>query len=59
MFQVVGRCGDRQEIIKDTSKTSTSVMFACTGAGHLLPPFVVYKSKNIYDAWKEGGIAFD
>lgn len=37
------------------TKSSTSVMFACTAAGTVLPPFVVYKAENIYDLWIEGG----
>lgn len=39
----------------DTSKTSTSVMFAVAGDGTLLPPYIVYKSKHMYQGWTEGG----
>lgn len=43
-------------VIQDTSKTSTSVMFAGTASGHLLPPYVVYKSTYLYPTWIEGGM---
>ncbi|XP_039275899.1 uncharacterized protein LOC120349576 [Nilaparvata lugens] len=32
-------------------------MFAATAAGKLLPPYVIYKSKHLYDLWCEGGPA--
>lgn len=41
--------------IMDFSKTSTSVMFAAAGDGTCLPPYVVYKSINLYPEWIEGG----
>lgn len=37
--------------IVDSSKSSTSVMFAATGSGEFLPPYVVYKSKHLYPEW--------
>jgi len=43
------------EVVKDTTKTATSVMFTCTAAGEMLPPFIVYKAKNLYDTWMESG----
>lgn len=33
------------------SKQSLSVMFCGDGGGKLLPPMVVYKSKQIYENW--------
>ncbi|KAB0797274.1 hypothetical protein PPYR_08268 [Photinus pyralis] len=30
-------------------------MFAVSGDGHLLPPFVVYKSEHLYDTWLTNG----
>ncbi len=30
-------------------------MFCGSAAGVLLPPYVVYKSKNVYDSWCAGG----
>jgi hypothetical protein len=41
--------------IMDTSKSSTSIIFAGSGDGVLLPPYVVYKSKHLYPEWCEGG----
>lgn len=41
--------------IMDFSKMSTSVMFAAAGDGTCLPPYVVYKSTNLYPDWIEGG----
>lgn len=35
----------------DSSKSSTSVMFAIAGDGSLLPTYVCYKSTNVYDTW--------
>ncbi|KAJ8916979.1 hypothetical protein NQ315_008379 [Exocentrus adspersus] len=39
----------------DTSKSSTSVMLAVAGNGKLLPPYIVYKAKHMYEGWTEGG----
>lgn len=39
----------------DFSKSSTSVMFAATGSGLFLPPYIVYKAKNLYPEWLQGG----
>ncbi|XP_050316184.1 uncharacterized protein LOC126750579 [Anthonomus grandis grandis] len=41
--------------IIDTSKTSTSVMFAISGSGALLPPYIVYKAKHLYPGWSKVG----
>lgn len=49
------RGSKRVEMIVDSSKSSTSVMMAATAAGHLLPPYVVYKSVHLYPTWIEGG----
>lgn len=43
------------ERIMNFTKSSTSLMFACTAAGKLLPSYVVYRSKHMYDSWTEGG----
>ncbi|XP_047027499.1 MFS-type transporter clz9-like [Helicoverpa zea] len=43
------------EIIRDTSKSSTSIMFAGSAEGELLPPYVVYKSKQLWNTWTENG----
>lgn len=41
--------------IIDFSKASTSVMFAVTADGVVLPPCVGYKPKNLYPEWIVGG----
>lgn len=43
------------ERVMNTTKTSTSVMFAASAAGDLLPPYVVYKASHLYNTWVEGG----
>lgn len=43
------------ERIMNQSKSSISLMFAGTASGCLLPPYVVYKSLNMYDTWTQGG----
>lgn len=40
----------------DSSKSSTTVMFAIAADGTLLPPYTVYKAKHSYEGWTEGGI---
>jgi hypothetical protein len=43
--------------VKDNSKTSFSVMFACRGTGAILPPMCALKSPSgyFYDTWARGG----
>nr|XP_023021896.1 uncharacterized protein LOC111510230 [Leptinotarsa decemlineata] len=43
------------ERIMNHSKSSTSIMFAASGSGDLLPCYVVYKAVNMYDSWTTGG----
>ncbi|XP_074040067.1 uncharacterized protein [Leptinotarsa decemlineata] len=43
------------EIIRNSSKSSISLMFAGNAVGVLLPPFVVYKSTNMWSTWVENG----
>src|SRR5438552_1923258 len=43
-------------MIKDTSKTSMSVMMAIAGCGTPLPPYTIYKSKEICSSWTENGV---
>ena len=38
-----------------SSKASTSVMFACSGSGEILPPYVVFQAEHMQDRWFEGG----
>lgn len=54
--KVIVRRGSKHAYkIMDTSKSSTSIMFTCTGDGCMLPPYIVYKAKNLYPDWVEGG----
>ena len=46
----------RVENVKDTSKTSVSVMWCASAAGECLPPIVVYKAENLYQGWVQGGL---
>ncbi|XP_066943531.1 uncharacterized protein [Macrobrachium rosenbergii] len=43
------------ERITNSTKSSVSLMFACTASGKILPPYVVYKAKHFYDLRTEGG----
>lgn len=54
---VVRKSCKRAERIMDTSKAATSVMFACTASGLLLPVYIVYKSDHLWSTWTEGGPA--
>lgn len=47
-------CKYPERVINQT-KSSVSVMFAATASGVLLPPYVIYKATNLYDAWTVGG----
>ena len=37
------------------SKSATSLMFAASADGTLLPTYVIYKAIHLYDTWTEGG----
>lgn len=53
---VVVRKGKKHaDRVIDTSKSSTSVMFAVAEDGQLLSPYIVYKAKHMYERWTEGG----
>jgi DDE superfamily endonuclease len=43
------------EQVRDHRKSSISIMFCGSAAGDFLPPYVVYKGKNTYEAWTTGG----
>ncbi|KAJ8933555.1 hypothetical protein NQ314_013929 [Rhamnusium bicolor] len=47
-------CKYPERVINQT-KSAVSIMFAATGDGKMLPCYVVYKPKNIYSTWVEGG----
>ncbi|XP_069671995.1 uncharacterized protein [Periplaneta americana] len=51
---IVRRNCKHPERIIDHTKSSTSVMFAGTASGYCLPPYVVYKSEQLYHTWIEG-----
>ncbi|XP_072397988.1 uncharacterized protein [Diabrotica undecimpunctata] len=56
--KVVVRKGSKHaHRVMDTSKTSTSVMFSVAGDGTLLPPYIVYKAKHMYEGWADGGFS--
>lgn len=39
----------------NTTKSGITVMFSGTASGTLLPPYVMYKSENMWDTWRQGG----
>lgn len=43
------------ERIINHSRGNVTVMFAGCADGTLLPPYVIYKSKELYECWCEGG----
>ena len=43
------------ERVMNSSKASTSILFAGTATGELLYPYVVYKAEHLHDRWIEGG----
>ena len=45
----------RVEVVQDYSKQCFSVMWCGNAAGELMPPMIVYKSKNVYTGWTTGG----
>lgn len=54
--KIICRRGQKHpEKVNDFAKSATSLMFACSGDGKLLPIYVVYKAENLYDSWRFGG----
>lgn len=45
----------RSERVMNFTKSATSVMFACSDYGQLLPPYVVYKAEGMWSSWTLGG----
>lgn len=43
------------ESIKNSTKAAFSLMICGNAAGQILPPYVNYKSDNLWDTWTEGG----
>ncbi|KAF0748682.1 jerky protein-like [Aphis craccivora] len=52
---IVKRGSKYPERICNTSKVSISLMMCGNAAGQLLPPYVVYKAKGLWQPWTEGG----
>lgn len=52
---IVKRGTKYPERVMNSTKQSVSVMFAGSGSGVILPPYVVYKSKELYNTWIENG----
>ena len=53
---VIVRRGEKYPVkVMTTSKTCISLMFAGSAAGRILPPYVVYKSKEMCESWTNGG----
>ena len=44
------------ERVRDSTKSSTSIMFCGNAVGQVLPPYVVHKSDHLWNLWTEGGI---
>lgn len=43
------------EQVKNHGKEAITVMFCGSAAGDILPPFVIYKAKHMYESWRVGG----
>lgn len=43
------------ERIRDSTNSSTSIMFCGSAAGQMLPAYVVYKAEQMWNTWTEGG----
>lgn len=54
-LQIFRRGTKHAERIMNTTKSSTSIMFAITAAGDNLSPYVVYKAERLQQLWIEGG----
>lgn len=39
----------------NVTKSNISVMFSVSASGALLPPYIIYKAKNLYAGWTENG----
>ncbi|XP_064596806.1 uncharacterized protein LOC135463478 [Liolophura sinensis] len=52
---VVKRGSRYPERVQNFSKSATSLMIAAVADGTVLPYYVVYRSKNLYDTWTTGG----
>lgn len=54
--KLIFKCGKKYpEHIMNYSKGNTSIMFSGTAAGELLPLYMVYKSRYMWQSWTTGG----
>ncbi|XP_065664792.1 uncharacterized protein LOC136086420 [Hydra vulgaris] len=54
--QMIFRKGTKHaERVINTSKSSVSIMFACSADGVFLPPYTVYKAERLMGTWILGG----
>jgi hypothetical protein len=54
--KAIFRCSVKYaEQVQYSMKTCITVMLCSLAAGIMLPPYVVYKSGNLYDNWCMGG----
>lgn len=42
-------------LVINNEKVSYTVTFCANAAGHILPPYILFAAKNLYDAWCVGG----
>jgi hypothetical protein len=52
---VVKKGSKYPEQVCDHTKSSIFCMMCRPAKGEFLPPYVVYKGKNVYDSWCTGG----
>ena len=45
------------EVGGGSGREYTTVHVCCSASGERLPPFILYKGKNMYQRWMEGGPA--
>ncbi len=43
------------ERVMNSSKSATSIMYAASASGAVLPVYVVYKAKHLYNTWTRNG----
>lgn len=41
--------------VQNHSKSATTIMVCGSASGILLPPYIIYKSKNLWESWTNGG----
>ena len=52
---IFGRGVNYPETVKDSTNTSTSIMFCGSAAEQTLPAYVVYKADHLWSTWMECG----